>query len=125
VTKGSALHTAKATTPDQALTNLLSDVQRRNWDRAFADVRPPAGDGTGFHSGLVRIERKPALLLQSGRLYVRPLHITNDEAQMRVRLHFSTPVGPLEDVRDFHLVRDGDVWKTEWPKVQVPAFLQK
>jgi len=52
---------------------------------------------------------------------VRPLHITNDEAQMRVRLHFSTPVGPLEDVRDFHLVRDGDVWKTEWPKVQVPS----
>jgi len=51
----------------------------------------------------------------------RPLHATNDEAQMRVRLHFSTPVGPLEDVRDFHLIREGDVWKALWPKVQVPS----
>ena len=38
IAKGSALHTAKASTPDQALNNLLADVQRRNWDRAFANV---------------------------------------------------------------------------------------
>jgi hypothetical protein len=25
----------------------------------------------------------------------------------------------LEDVRDFHLVREGDVWKTVWPKVEI------
>ncbi len=36
---------------------------------------------------------------------------------MRVRLHWTTPVGPIEDVRDFHLTREGDIWKTVWPKV--------
>ena len=51
----------------------------------------------------------------------RPLHITNDEAQMRVRLHCSTPVGPIEDVRDFRLIREGDVWKAVWPKIQAPS----
>jgi hypothetical protein len=50
----------------------------------------------------------------------RPLHETNDEAQMRVRLHFSSPVGAIEDVRDFHLIREGDVWKAVWPKVTIP-----
>jgi len=126
VTKGSALHTAKATTPDQALTNLLSDVQRRNWDRAFADV--PSSSGVTEQAFIQDWYGSNGSLRSFSSLEgydVRPLHITNDEAQMRVRLHFSTPVGPLEDVRDFHLVRDGDVWKTEWPKVQVPAFLQK
>lgn len=122
VTKGSALHTAKATTPDQALTNLLSDVQRRNWDRAFADV--PSSSGVTEQAFIQDWYGSNGSLRSFSSLEgydVRPLHITNDEAQMRVRLHFSTPVGPLEDVRDFHLVRDGDVWKTEWPKVQVPS----
>ncbi|MGB2606987.1 MAG: hypothetical protein WBC78_25515, partial [Candidatus Sulfotelmatobacter sp.] len=37
IATGSALYglTPKASSPQQALTNLLSDVQRRNWDRAF------------------------------------------------------------------------------------------
>jgi hypothetical protein len=122
VSKGSALHTAKATTPDQSLTNLLSDVQRRNWDRAFADVSTSSGvteqafiqDWYGSNGSLRSFSSLEGY-------DTRPLHITNDEAQMRVRLHFSTPVGPLEDVRDFHLIREGDVWKTIWPKVQVPS----
>ena len=33
----------------------------------------------------------------------RPLHATESRAQMRVHLHWTTPVGPVEDVRDFHL----------------------
>ncbi|MFZ0420189.1 MAG: hypothetical protein WAM04_18950 [Candidatus Sulfotelmatobacter sp.] len=122
VTKGSALHTAKATTPDRALANLLSDVQRRNWDRAFADV--PSSSGVTEQAFIQEWYGSNGSLRSFSSLEgydVRPLHITNDEAQMRVRLHFSTPVGPLEDVRDFHLIRDGDIWKTEWPKVQVPS----
>jgi hypothetical protein len=122
VTKGSALHTAKASTPDQALTNLLVDVQRRNWDRAFADVSSTSGiteqafiqDWMGSNGSLRSFSALEGF-------DSRPLHATNDEAQMRVRLHFSTPVGPIEDVRDFRLIREGDVWKAVWPKVQVPS----
>jgi hypothetical protein len=122
VTKGSALYTAKASTPDQALTNLLVDVQRRNWDRAFADVSSTSGiteqafiqDWMGSNGSLRSFSALEGF-------DSRPLHATNDEAQMRVRLHFSTPVGPIEDVRDFRLIREGDVWKAVWPKVQVPS----
>jgi hypothetical protein len=125
VTKGSALHTARADTPDQALNNLLGDVQRRNWDRAFADVSTTSGtneqafiqDWMGSNGSLRSFSSLEGF-------DSRPLHITNDEAQMRVSLHFSTPVGPLEDVRDIHLIREGDVWKALWPKEEassVPA----
>ena len=97
ITKGSALHTAKASTPDQAMTNLLVDVQRRNWDRAFANVSTSSGvteqafiqDWIGSNGSLRSFSSLEGF-------DPRPLHATNDEAQMRVRLHFSTPVGPLE-----------------------------
>src|SRR5690348_3974282 len=40
IASGSALpgFSEHASTPEQALSNFLQDVQRRNWDRAFASV---------------------------------------------------------------------------------------
>ncbi|MGA6981587.1 MAG: hypothetical protein WBZ11_08555 [Candidatus Sulfotelmatobacter sp.] len=121
VAKGSALHTASASTPDQAVNNMLIDVQRRNWDRAYGnisdqnDVLEPAfvQSWSGSNGSLRSFSSLEGF-------EVRPLHETNDEAQMRVHLEFSTPVGPIEDVRDLHLIRQGDVWKAVWPKIEVP-----
>jgi hypothetical protein len=122
IAAGSAVYTPKANTPEQALKNLLVDVQRRNWDRALGAVSKTSisdkqsfiQDWTGSNGSLRSFSNLEGF-------ESRPLHITNDEAQMRVRLHWTTPVGPIEDVRDFRLVREGDVWKTVLPKVQVPS----
>ena len=40
IASGSALpgFNSNANTPEQALSNFLIDVQRRNWDRAFSSV---------------------------------------------------------------------------------------
>src|SRR5258708_37674975 len=45
IAAGSAVRglTPKASTPEQALTNLLVDLQRRNWDRAFAALANSSG----------------------------------------------------------------------------------
>ncbi len=121
---GSALpgFSTSATTPEQALSNFMLDVQRRNWDRAFSSVERTNDsvneqafihEWTGSNGGLrsfSSLERYDA----------RPLHATDSEAQMRVRLHWSTPVGPIEDVRDFRLVHRGDQWKVVWDEVPVP-----
>jgi hypothetical protein len=127
IAAGSALYglTPKASAPEQALTNLLVDVQRRDWDDAFsslsktgdADKQSFVQEWTGSNGSLRSFSN-----LES--FDSRPLHITNDHAQMRVHLHWSTPVGPIEDVRDIHLVREGDIWKAVWPKIlfaRVPA----
>jgi hypothetical protein len=128
IAAGSALpgFSGRADTPEQALSNFLLDVQRRNWDRAFANIQRTSDSITketfiqewiGTHGGLrsfSNLERYDA----------RPLHATNTEAQMRVRMHWTTPVGPLEDVRDFHLAKHGDEWKVVWdqkPEPNVPA----
>ena len=116
---GSALP-RKPTTPQQAVDNLLLDVQRRNWDRAFADVSPSSGiTKQAFIQDWIGSDGSLRSFSSLEGYESRPLHATDDQAEMRVHLHFSTPVGPLEDVRDIHFIREGDVWKAVWPKVQV------
>jgi hypothetical protein len=125
IAAGSAVYglTPKASTPDQGLTNLLVDVERHNWNQAFSSIADsnPA-DEPSFIQDWIGSNGSLRSFSNLESFDSRPLHITNDEAQMRVRLHWTTPVGPVEDVRDFHLRRDGDTWKTVWPKTQVPSI---
>jgi len=117
---------ANASTPEEAVDSLLIDVQRRNWERAFSNIERASDslneqafiqEWIGSNGGLRSFSNLD-------RFETRPLHITDSEAQMRVRLHWSTPVGPVEDVRDFRLAHRGDTWKVVWdeaPKPNVPA----
>jgi len=128
IASGTALpgFSTSAPNPEQALNNFLLDVQRRNWDRAFSSVERTSDtlneqafiqEWVGSNGGLRSFSSLE-------RFDTRPLHATNSEAQMRARLHWSTPVGPVEDVRDFHLAHRGDTWKVIWdetPKPNVPA----
>ncbi len=124
---GSAVRgfTPKASTPEQALANLLTDVQRRNWERAFSALSKTSGaDQQSFIQDWIGSNGSLRSFSNLEGFDSRPLHATNDDEQMRVRLHWTTPVGPIEDVRDVHLMREGDVWKAVWPKTQalnVPA----
>jgi len=128
VAAGTALpgFSAEASTPEQALNNFLSDIQRRNWDRAFSSIERTSDtlneqafvqEWIGWNGGLRSFSSLE-------RFDTRPLHATNSAAQMRVRLHWTTPVGPVENVRDFKLAHRGDSWKVIWdeaPKPNVPA----
>jgi len=128
IASGSALpgFSEHASTPEQALSNFLQDVQRRNWDRAFASVERTSDavnkldfiqEWTGTNGGLRSFSSLE-------KYEARPLHATNSEAQMRVRMQWTTPVGPVEDVRDFQLAHRGDEWKVVWnqtPPPNVPA----
>jgi hypothetical protein len=114
--------TPKASTPRQALTNLLVDVERRNWNRAFdALSKTSAVDKQGFIEDWMGSNGSLRSFSALEGFDPRPLHMTDDQADMRVYIHWSTPVGPIEDVRDIHLVREGDIWRAVWPKFQPPS----
>jgi len=114
--------TPKAATPEQAISNFLTDVQRRNWDRAYSQLSKADSideasfiqDWTGSNGSLRTVSN-----LES--FDVRPTHATDSSAQMRTQLRWSTPVGVLEDVRDFDLTQEAGSWKVIWPKVEVPS----
>jgi len=51
------------------------------------------------------------------------LHADNQEATVRAKLHYSTAVGPLDDVRDIKVRNDGSgTWKVVWPTSKVPKL---
>jgi hypothetical protein len=122
ITGGSSLLAPKPDTPNHALTLFLSDMQRRNWRKAFGDVAEANGvdeqammqEWNGSNGSLRTFSG-----LEGFQLW--PLHQTDDDAQIRATLHWSTPVGPLEEVRDFHMTRDGHIWKVLFSKIEIPS----
>jgi hypothetical protein len=124
IASGSAMPglTAKADSPEQGLANFLAEVRRRNWDRAFSALSKTSNvdepsfiqDWTGSNGSLRTFSSLEGY-------ESRPLHATADDAQLRVRLRWTTPVGPIEDVRDLSLKRESDAWKVVWPKVNIPS----
>jgi hypothetical protein len=122
ITSGSSLLAAKPNTPDRALTLFLEDMQRRNWRKAFGDVAQSNGvdeqammqEWSGSNGSLRTFSN-----LEGFQLW--PLHATNDDAQIRARMRWSTPVGPVEEVRDFRMQRDGDIWKVVYSKIEISS----
>lgn len=122
ISSGSSLLAPKPDTPDHALTLFLRDMQRRNWRKAFGDVAQANGvdeksmmqDWSGSSGSLRTFSN-----LEGFQLW--PLHETSDDAQIRARLHWSTPVGPVEEVRDFRMTRDGSIWKVLFSRIAIPS----
>jgi hypothetical protein len=124
IAAGSALpgFSTSAATPEQGLSNFLIDVQKRNWDRAFSSVER-TNDSVNEQAFIQEWIGSNGGLRAFSNLEgydARPLHATDSDAQMRVRLHWSTPVGPVEDVRDFRLTHRGDNWKVVWDEAPLP-----
>ncbi len=110
-----------AATPEQAVGRLLNQIQKREWRAAYSELANKGDvdqalftrDLTGNNGSLRTLSG-----LESWEL--EPLHATNQEAEVRSILHWSTAVGPLREVKDLRVVRQADTWKVVWP---VPKFL--
>ena len=114
--------TTKADTPEQAVTNLLKDVQKRRWNAAYEALSKTSGvDEQTFREEWQGSNGSLRTFSNLEGSELRPVHATNDDAQIRARLRWTTPVGPTEDVRDFHLHRESGIWKVVWPKQQVES----
>ena len=51
---------------------------------------------------------------------VRPLHATADDADMQLKMTWSTVVGTFTDSKRLHVIRNGNRWEAEWPLVKEP-----
>jgi hypothetical protein len=123
VASGSAVPglTPAAATPEQAITNLLGNVQRREWQGAYAQLANSSEvDQTQFTKELAGRDGSIRSLstLQSWELH--PLHETNNDAQIRTTMHWSTAVGQVDDVRDLNVVHRQGTWKVAWAPPHFP-----
>ncbi len=110
-----------SSTPEAAVTNLAQDIGRQAWQKAYSSLGNKADftetefvrDLTGSYPSL----RTYATL---NDFELRPLHASSNDAEIQLRLHWSTVVGTFLDMRNLHVVRNGDRWEPEWPLIKEP-----
>jgi hypothetical protein len=104
-----------------AVENLAGEIGRQDWTKAYASLANKneftesefVRDLTGTYPSL----RTYATLDSSD---LRPLHASADEAQIQLKLRWSTVVGTFLDTRTLQVVRIDDRWAVSWPIVKEP-----
>jgi len=115
----SLLHSSS--TPEAAVQNLAHDIGRLDWARAYSEL---GNKGEFTRTDFVSDLRGNYLSLRSTATLdgfeVRPLHASANDAQVQLRLRWSTVVGTFLDTKDLRVVRNGDRWDVIWPLVKEP-----
>jgi hypothetical protein len=104
-----------------AVENLAGEMGRQDWEKAYSSLANKSEfsetefvrDLTGNYASL----RTYATLDSSD---LRPLHASADEAQIQLKLRWSTVVGTFSDTRTVQVVRTDDHWAVSWPIVKEP-----
>ncbi|MGA8731041.1 MAG: hypothetical protein WB608_19955 [Terracidiphilus sp.] len=108
-----------SSTPQAAVENLGDEITLHAWRAAYNSLNNKAEftepdfvhDLTGYYLSL-----RTYAGLES--FEVRPLHASADHAEVRLRMHWSSVVGPFMTTRDLHVVRNGNRWYVDWPLVK-------
>ena len=108
-----------SSTPEETAANLVDEIRMQAWDKAYASLANKAQftedefkrDITGYYPSL-----RTYATLES--FEVTPLHESADEAEIRVKLHWSTVVGTSVSTHDMQMIKNGDDWEAEWPIVR-------
>ena len=109
-----------AATPEETVQALMSDIQAHNYQQAYASLDHSSNmDLASFVRELAGSDGSLRTYSSLQGVEVSPLHADANQALVRVRMNWSSALGSLVDLRDFHVRREGSVWRVVWPK---PVF---
>jgi hypothetical protein len=105
-----------SSTPEAAVRNLGDEIRRSDWDDAYDNLADKAQftesqfqhDLSGSYPSLLTYATLQGFEME-------PLHATENDAAIRLKLRWSTVVGPEVSSRDVRVVRNGDRWQVDWP----------
>jgi hypothetical protein len=108
-------------TAQASVQSLAHDIGRHEWAPAYASLD---NKGQFSEQDLIRDLTGAQFSLRSfadlDGFHVRPLHESDDHADMQLQMNWSSVVGNFTDTRNVQVVRAGDRWKPVWPIVQEP-----
>lgn len=115
--------TNSSQTPEAAVQSLGDEIRNADWEKAYDSLANKAQfteqqfvrDLTGDHPGLLSYATLQDFEMQ-------PLHASENDAEIRLKLRWSTVVGPSPSTRDVHVVRNGDRWQVDWPIEKQPVL---
>jgi hypothetical protein len=109
------IHTAS--TPEEAIQAFMGNIQSRDWDQAYSRLANANDvDKPDFIRDLAGSDGSLRTYSSLQTFEEWPLHATNDDAVIRVRMTWSSAIGPVDDVRELNLRHEDNVWKVVWPK---------
>lgn len=114
---------SSANTPDEAVRLMLSHVKSQDWNDAYSQLENSTYvDKTDFIRTFSGDNGSLRTYASLESYDVWPLHSSGEEASVRVKLHYSTAVGPLDDVRDLKVKRDNNTWRVVWTTDRMPKL---
>lgn len=109
-------------TPAAAANNLGNEIRAQEWEKAYESLANKAEfSEPQFEHDLMGSYPSLQTNATLDNFEVFPLHTGGDEAQVRMKLYWSTVVGTSVSTRDLRVVRSGDHWQAEWPIVKEAA----
>jgi hypothetical protein len=109
--------------PEEAVRLMLTNVQAHNWDAAYSGLANAADvDKRAFIRDFIGSDGSLLTYANLESFDVWGLHATDEQAALRVKLRYSTALGPIDDVRDLKAERDGSTWKVLWPTTKLPQL---
>jgi hypothetical protein len=111
-----------SSTPQAAVDNLAVELKQRAWENAYNSLANKAEfTEPQFVQDMTGTTLSLRTFADLDNYEVRPLRASADDAEMTLKLRWSTVVGPFETTRDLHVVRNGDHWAVDWPLVKIPS----
>lgn len=113
---GGAGLSRSSSTPEAAVRNLGDDISAQAYQRAYDSLANKAqfteeqfiGDLMGYYPNLRTYSNVD-------HAEVFPLHASDNDAEVRIKLYWATVVGAPVTTRDLHVIRNGNRWEVEWP----------
>ena len=119
---GGATLVRSASTPEGAVVNLGDEIRAQAWDKAYASF---ANKGEFTEEEFIHslTGTFPSLLTYStiSDFETRPIHASDNEAEIDLKFHWATVVGPSARTYHLHVVKNADQWEPEWPIVKEPT----
>jgi hypothetical protein len=114
--------TGSTATPEAAVQGLGEEIRAKAWDRAYAGLANKAEfTRAQFQRDLT--SAYPDLLTYAtlDNFEVQPEHATATDANVQLKMQWSTVVGPSTTTRDLHVVKNGNDWQVDWPINKMPV----
>ncbi len=108
-----------ASSPQDAVNDLLQQIARREWHSAY-ELLGNKGQfsETEFRSDITGEYGSLRSYASLNQFDLQPLHASADQAVIRAHMIWTSVVGTFEDSRDLHVVKNGRRWEVSWPIVK-------
>ena len=117
---GSGSHLMRpSSSAEAAVKNLADDIAAQDWQKAYSSLANQSEfTETEFVHDLTGIYPSLRTYATLDSFDLRPLHSSADDAEIQLKLRWSSVVGTFPDTRTLRVVRTGERWEVIWPVVK-------